>query len=209
MKALEVFKYNIGRARTFLEIHKSFGERGRPPDWSADLLRAGIIFAVSALDTYLHDKINQSVTPFLIKKKGEHLPGAIMEIFKGVSHEKLLEIMFEERPKAHLSEAVKNHFSDKTLQDPAKIEGALRVIGVDDLWFLLGRELKLSKKKAKIFIQPYIIRRHQIAHEADLGTSKKHRHKLRRIIRPEVNKAIDNIERFVESLDKIIDGKLN
>jgi len=208
MKALEVFKFNIDRARTFLEIHKSFGERGRPPDWSGDLLRAGLIFAVSALDTYLHDKINQSITPFIIKKRGKELPGALMEIFKGISHQKLLQIMFEERPKVHLSEAVKNHFSDKTLQDPIKIESALRVIGIDDLWFLLGKELRLSKKKAKIFIQSHIVRRHQIAHEADLGTSRRHRHRLRRIARPEVDKAIDNIDKFVNSIDKIVENKL-
>ena len=53
------FATNIGRARAFLSIFDKPGgsarTRGRPTDNEKELLRAAVVFAVAALDAYLHD----------------------------------------------------------------------------------------------------------------------------------------------------------
>jgi hypothetical protein len=69
--AQAVFTTNIYRARAFLEIfdhpNGTARGRGRPSDNEKELLRAAVVFAVAALDAYLHDLVLEEVP-----KRGVH-----------------------------------------------------------------------------------------------------------------------------------------
>lgn len=209
MKAHEAFRETIKRARAFAELHEELCPVGKPRHEYADILRAAVVFAVSAMDAYLHDKILEKVTPLVIARKGKQLPGKLVEIIKDeATHERLLEIIFEERPPAHLATLVRKHISDLTFQNAGKIEGALKVLGLDDVWYQVGTRLGVGKEKARGFVQAYVDRRHAIVHEGDLGKAKKIRHRLAKITRPYAKKCVSDVERFIGAIDYLIEAKI-
>jgi len=81
--------------------------------------------------------------------------------------------------------------------------------GITDIWDDLRRALKLrTKDQAKRYIQPYVKRRHQIVHEADVYKSYRSHHKMRPITRPFTRQCVAHIKRFIEALNTIIDSKI-
>lgn len=213
MKAIEIFRKNIGRADSLFDAHRKAFPKGKPPaDWTSDVLRASLIFSVASFDAYMHDKISE-IIPSLIKNKKSNLPGSLIEALKQfVSYEKLLKIFFEERPHEHFRTAIKKFYKEKTIQDIGDIEKVIKVLGISDFWFKLanilnnrpGRIKKLSKASVKKLIQPYVERRHKIVHEADLYTSKYKRASMRVVKIDFIKKAIKDIKLFTEGIDKVI-----
>ena len=216
MNAITNFSKTIERAENLLSLHRQAYKRGRPPtDWTVDVLRSAVVFAVAALDAYMHDKIVETI-PLIIKHGTQGIPGKFVDILKEqVKYEGLLSIMFRSRPQDHLVTAIRKSYEKRTLQDPADIENAIKIIGVDDLWFSMsvqlkkrkGKSRKINKSGAKIFLEKYVLRRHHIVHEGDRYTSKIHKDKLRDIKREFVVNCIKDIKAFVKALNKIIDQK--
>ncbi len=214
MSAIDVFDKNIERANDLFKAHRGTFPKGKPPaSWGADILRSSLVFAVASLDAYMHDKVAESI-PTMVKNRNENMPGGFVGLMKEqVSYDQLLKILFKDRPLEHFRTAVKRHYAVKTIQNVAEIEKLIGVLGITDFWFKLsqavnkrrGRVKKHSKKTIKEFIQPYVTRRHQIVHEADLYTSKKHNNDKRPIKVGFTENAIKHISIFVKSIDKVID----
>ncbi len=213
MAALSVFEKNIERAKDLFSAHRTTFPKGKPPaNWGADILRSSLVFAVAALDAYMHDKIAE-VIPAMIEKRGSNMPGGFIGVMKEqVSYEKLLHIPFKDRPAEHFRTAIKRHYSTQTIQSPREIEKAIGILGISEFWYKLAREVnrrpgrvkKYGKKTIKEFIQSYIQRRHCIVHEADLFTSKKHNNTKRPLKIGFVKNAINHISIFVHAVEKII-----
>lgn len=217
MTALSIFKKNIERAETIFNAHRNAFKRGRPPeDWTSDLLRTALVFAVASFDAYMHDKITE-ILPLFIRKYRLNLPGNFVEILKqSMTYEKLLQIFWEERPQEHFRTAIKKFYEERTIQDVGDIEKVAKMLGISDFWFELaskinkrrGRIKKLTKESVKKYIQPFVERRHKIVHEADLYTSKKHRATLRKIKVDFVEDGIKKIRLFTEGIDHLINEYL-
>jgi hypothetical protein len=213
MKAIEAFDSVLKRARGLIDVHVTLHPKGKPAERSDDVLRAALVLGIAGADAFFHDKIAESIAPLIRKSQGRNLPGALTAVFeKQLSTPRMLEIMFEERRLSHLSTAVRRAIKDSTYQDPGKIEQALRLLGVDDLWHRMASRLPLkgakAKEKAKTYIQPYVTRRHGIVHEGDLGKGRKDLHRLKRITRAYVREALGRIERFVHAANAVIDNRL-
>lgn len=215
MNAIDIFRKNHERAAGLLAMHTNRFPTGRPPATgeSPDLLRATIVFAVAAVDTYFHDKILENVPPIIqhCGKTQSGLPGALAEILKpALNPEKTLALLYRKRPDIEFRKILADHISDNTYQDAGQIERGLKLIGVTDIWEELRLSLKLrSKNKAKKYIQAFVTRRHNIVHEADLYKSYRSHQQMRPISRPFTKQCISSIERFIEGLDKIIDRRLS
>lgn len=217
MASLDVFEKNIERARDLFSAHRATFPKGKPPKtWGADILRSALVFAVASLDAYMHDKVAESV-PIMIKNRSLNIPGGFVGLMKDqVSYDQLLRILFKERPLEHFRTAVKRHYAERTIQNAAEIEKVMGVLGISDFWYKLAQEVnrrpgrvkKYGKKTIKDFIQPYITRRHQIVHEADLYTSKKHNADKRPIKIGFVDNGIKHISIFVRSVDKVIGSSI-
>ena len=211
MGAYEEFVKTNERAQKLIETHKELNPRGKPKVEHADILRAAVVLCVAAMDAYLHDLVVEKIARFVRAKKGTNLPGGLVTMIKeNVSHDRLVGILFEKRPLAHIATVVRKATADRTYQEPAKIEGVLKILGVQDLWFQVGRELGITKEKAKVFIQSYVTRRHEIVHRGDLGAAKKTKGKLRKISRPYAEKCVRDVSKFVEAINtkKMIDDLL-
>jgi len=209
MPAIEIFRQTIERAQALVDLHRTLCPRGKPKAEYADILRSAVVVAVSAMDGYFHEKLVESVPRLVRAKKGRHLPGKLVQIIKEqASHEKLIETIFKERPTSHIASMVRNSVRDRTYQDVGKIEDALRIIGLDDLWYRVGRKLKIGKEKARGLVQGYVTRRHQIVHRGDFGQTKRTKNKLHGITRRYAERCVADISRFIEIVDGLVESVL-
>lgn len=203
MRAIEAFDATIERAETLFSLH-STGAAGRPRKEKEDILRATIMLAIAGVDAYFHDKVLERITPFMKMKKGRHLPGDLLELLRGNGGiQKLLEIMYEQRPHRHIHTLVKNVQADKTFQKPDKIEGALRLVGINDFWFKVAQRMGrgASKEGIKRKVGQYAHRRDKIGHEADRSGAGR----LNHISRPYVRECLSFVQKFIHSADQVID----
>lgn len=214
MKAYDAFKLTLARAQSLVDLHEKSFPKGRPPESGEppDLLRAAVVFAVAALDSYMHDKIAENVVRIVscCGRKGGGFPGNLLEALKsGLSLEKSLVLIYRKRPDHEIKRIMEQYLSERTFQDPGKIEAALKYIGLSDLWEPLRLRLHLtSKEKCRKFLVHYVKRRHCIVHEGDVYKSKKHHHKLKAISRPYARNCVNDVKRFVQELDAVIDAHL-
>ncbi len=134
MNAIEAFRKNHERACGLLDMHESAFPAGRPPSSGEppDLLRATVAFAVSAVDSYFHDKILENVS-VVIEHCGRNqagLPGALADILKPIlTPEKAISLLYRKRPDIEFKKTAANHITDRTYQDAGKIESGLKLIG--------------------------------------------------------------------------------
>jgi len=210
MAAINNFRLTIDRAQKLVDLHRTLCSRGRPRAEYADILRAAVVISVSAMDAYFHEKIPENIARLVRAKKGKNLPGKFVDTIKsGASHDKLIGIFFQKRPLSHIVTIVRKSMTDRTYQDPSKIEDVLKIVGVTDVWYKVGRKLKLRKEKAKTYIQGYVTRRHQIVHRGDYGQTKKTKNQLKPITRPYAERCVREVKRFVEAIDGIIEVTLD
>jgi len=168
-----------------------------------------VVVSVSAMDGYFHERIAESIARFVRAKKGRALPGKLTQTIKeSASYDRLIEILFEERPLSHLATIVRKATAERTYQDAGKIEQAVGMLGVDDLWFNIGKKLGLSKENAKTHVQPYVKRRNQIVHRGDYGQTKRSKNKLNLISRSYAVRCVKEVGRFVRAIDGVIDAHL-
>lgn len=149
-------------------------------DW---VLRAAIVFMVSALDTYFHDKIKYRVGKYSL----ESLPPAMAKFPISVSE--LVAWDRADRKGNVLRNWVTDHFATRPLQSPNAIAEALKLADIHSLWDTIEPNVA---DKTKLFDQlnALVKRRNQIAHEGDRETSRRSGKKLRSIDRQEVSEAI-------------------
>lgn len=209
MSAIDNFRNVIQRAEAMVQLHRTLSPRGKPRAEHADLLRAAVVIAVSGMDGYFHERIPESVARFVRAKKGKNLPGKLVQLIKdAASHDRLIEVLFEERPLSHIVTMVRKSMADRTYQDAGKIEDAVKILGVEDLWFKMAQKLKVSKEKTRTHVQPYVERRHQIVHRGDFGQTKRTKNQLKPIARAYAERCVSEIRRFVEAIDKTVEATL-
>jgi RiboL-PSP-HEPN len=202
-KAITAFSSTHERAGTLLKLHSS-GTAGRPKKEKEDILRAAVMLAVAAVDSYFHDKILERLTPLLQARKGKNLPGDLIKLLeKNCGVEKLLGVLYEERPHRHIHTIVKQAQADLTFQKPDKIENALKLIGISDFWYKVAVKMGhgTSKESLKRKLGQYAARRDKIAHEADRAPGST----LNKISRPYVKECLNFVDRFIKGADTMID----
>ena len=207
MKAKESFAKNIGRCMTLLSIHKSKWPR-RPAQQGDDLLRAIVMLAVSALDSYMHYIVleNAPQIAMAFANGKTTVPGKLLDSIKGVlTPERALRLVGRKRPDLEIRGIISEFIEERTFQNPGEIENALKLITIDDFWDDLRKRLGLRRKnQVKEYLVLYITRRHKIVHEADTYKGNRNHDKLRPISRPYTEECIKKVTKFTIGLDKVI-----
>lgn len=156
----------------------------------------------------MHDIVleHAPVLAMAFAKGRANAPGKLLETLKpSLAPENALRLVGRGRPDEEIRKLVSKHIREHTYQDPGEIEGALRLIALHDLWEPVRGKLRLKNKAhAKEFLVKYVVRRHQIVHEADTYKSKKFHDKLRPISRKYTVNCLKHVTRFVNALDKVI-----
>ena len=160
-------------------------------DW---LLRASIVFAVSALDTYFHDKVKYKVGHFTLNDLPPQLAGFQIPIRELVTWDEA------QRKGNVLRNWVTEHLSVRPLQSPTAIADALKLAGYESLWDRIEPN-KAHKQALLEKFNSLIKRRNQISHEGDREQSRRSGKKLRPITRDAVEVSIKFVQDLVAKVE--------
>lgn len=163
--AFEQFQENILRVKDLIGIYNAINSQTTAVVDSSDILRAVIVFSVSALDKFVHDvtrigmlEIFQGNRP---KTDAYSRFQLSMETFTS------LQAMDEKDRLNILDEEIWERHSWQSFQRPDKIAEALRLVTTVKLWDELAKRMQMDAKKLKSRLELIVERRDKIAHEAD------------------------------------------
>jgi hypothetical protein len=173
--AKSLFDLNIQSSDDLLKLFDGIEKLGTKLEISW-LLRAVVIFSVSALDAYFHDKVKyragkfdlQDMPPMLAKFE---IPLGDLVKWEGVA-----------RKGNMIRNWLVEHFATIPLQRKDTISDALKTVGMDAVWATIEPNSP-DREKLLETMQAYIKRRNQVAHEGDSESSRKSGKKLRQIDR--------------------------
>jgi hypothetical protein len=161
------------------------------------ILRAAVVFTLSAIDAYVHDKVKYRVGRFDFKKMSD-VPDALGKFKIQIAN--LPKWDKSKRKGTVVSGWVTDYFSYRPLQKSEDIANALRLIGIDKLW----ERVEPNLKQRKILIDKIKAlgkRRNQIAHEGDRQKSRKSGKKLNDINDTQVNAWITFAKSLVDKIE--------
>lgn len=163
------------------------------------VLRAGIVFVVSALDTYFHDKVKYRVGKYSL----ENLPPALARFEIPIGD--LTKWDGAERKGNVLRNWITDSLAVRPLQRREAIADALKLAGVNDLWSTIEPN-KTTRDQLLEQLDGLIRRRNQIAHEGDRQQSRRSGKKLHPIDRQLLIDAIDFSKALVKKVEVAFPG---
>jgi hypothetical protein len=186
--AKSLFDQNIESAESCLKLYDGIEKLSSSLNISW-LLRAAIVFAISALDAYFHDKVRYRAGGFGL----QDMPPPMAEF--QIPLRELTTWEGADRKGNVLRNWIVEHYSTRPLQRREDIAKALKLVGIADLWATIEPN---SPKREALFVElsKYVKRRNQIAHEGDREGSRRSGKKLRSISRAYADDCI----RFVKDL---------
>lgn len=197
--ARSLFDKNINSAQDCLALFDAVDRlqpKGVNINW---VLRAAVVFTVSALDTYFHDKIKFRIGKISLDNPPPAL--AKFEITVGA----LPAWDKAQRKRNVLRNWVAEYLSSRPLQSPNSIADALKLIGIQSFWDTIepnGTRRDQVKKEFSLLVR----RRNQISHEGDRQTSRRSAKKLRPIDRKNVKVWIDFAIQLVAKVESAFPG---
>lgn len=192
--AKSLFEKNIQSAEDCLALYEGVSrlKAGLAIDW---VLRASVVFVVSALDTYFHDKIKYRVGHFSL----DNLPPALAKFEIHVDELTLWDVA--ERKGNVLRNWVTERLSTRPLQSPTAVADSLKFAGIDALWDRIEPNRNARKQVLDQFNR-LVKRRNQISHEGDRETSRRSGKKLRPIDRSSVEEYIEFAKDLIARIEK-------
>jgi hypothetical protein len=194
--AVVLFDKNIQSAKEMIHLYEGVENLGSSLniDW---LLRGAIVFAISAMDAYFHDKIKYRVGRF----KSTNMPKA-MQKFR-IALGELVHWEKASRKGNVLRNWMTNYYSVRPLQTQQDIADAMSLLGIDDFWNKVEKNIG-QKKKLMDELKEYTKRRNQIVHEGDREGSRTSGKKLRKISKPLTNQVINWVKGLVTKVEKVV-----
>ena len=171
--AKSLFDLNIVGADECLGLYEGLHKMkvGADITW---LLRASVVFSVSALDAYFHDKVRYRVGRFGV---GD-LPPALGKVQIGLSDLRTWEA--HERKGNAIRNWVVGQMSYKSLQSKDRIADAMRLCGVEAFWVkVLPDSVKRNQALSKL--KAFADRRNDVVHEGDRLSARNSGKQLRAI----------------------------
>jgi hypothetical protein len=192
--AKSLFSKNIQSAKDSLGLYDAI-VRLNPQDVDIDwVLRSAVVFTVSALDTYFHDKVKYRVGRYSL----ENLPPGLSRFEIPIRE---LSKWDKARRKGNvLRNWVVEYLATKPLQSPNSISDALKLVGIESLWSTIEPN-KRDRDGILKELNEMIKRRNQISHEGDRMSSRRSGKRLRAIDREQVVSWIEFTEDLVRKIE--------
>lgn len=191
--AKSLFILNIQSAQDCLSLYDGLSALRTSMELSW-LLRASVVFVVSAIDTYFHDKVRYRVGKFGLDDIPPQLGNFEIQI------KKLINWKVAARKGNVLRNWVTEYLSTKPLQSPNTIADALKLCGIESLWDKI-EPIKSNKEMLLTKLNALVKRRNQIAHEGDRAQSRRSGKNLRNISRNEIVDWITFSTTLVEKIE--------
>ena len=164
-----------------------------------DILRAVVVYAVSALDSYASDRFMENFTQQIKGRKLSYKELSLLEDAK-VSVQMVLELLCSKnaRPFAVIRNQVAKHFATRSRQSFSSINELYGYFGIKNI---ADHAIRFAKRETlMVKINGMLKRRHRIVHEGDYDG----KHRLARITEKEVLKWVKATKLFVESMESIL-----
>lgn len=158
------------------------------------LLRATIVFSVSACDAYFHDKIKYRAGKFDLQDmppklaKFQILLGDLTKWDKAV------------RKGNVIRNWLVDHFSTLPLQRKDAISDALKLVGIESVWATIEPNTPAMEEMLEK-MSSFIKRRNQVAHEGDRESSRKSGKKLRAIDREYALECMNFVRELIQKIE--------
>jgi len=219
MPALAQFRQSVSAADQLVGMYRELrklrglGARGRLDAANTDLLwlpRSAVVASISSLDAYVHHVLYDRIPPTLRKPPiPESLATSLLDVFSVKNAGDLMEHLPLLSSTDSLTELFSMHKDNKLIfasyQAPQKIEGAYRLIGVENVFALVSAMWPgpaSSTDDIKRTLSYYVRRRNQIAHEGDRES-----HGAERPMQPEyASKCKDFVVSLVTRLHRVVYG---
>jgi hypothetical protein len=158
------FAANIGRARDLRALFVNLKASTVGALDITDILRASIVSAVSAFDTFIHEitKIGMVEIYQNTRPKTDAF-GRFSILMQNV-----LAVIATPGNTKWLEDEIRRQHGWLSFQHPDKVADAIRLFCGKDLWKDVGIRLAIDPKSAKNRLALIVDRRNKIAHEADM-----------------------------------------
>ncbi|MCZ6653296.1 MAG: HEPN domain-containing protein [Planctomycetota bacterium] len=165
-RVINQFQHNIANVRSLGGLFEALDGLTTPALDAADLLRAQVVMAVSALDHFVHEL---AVT-------------GMLEIYTGVRSATTAYLKFQIPMRAAVpgitggttawfEAIVREKHGFLSFQQPDRIADAVRLFSPCELWPDVATAMGMTSEATKTRLRLVVERRNKIAHEADLDPS--------------------------------------
>ena len=158
------FMANIGRARDLRALFINLKARTGSALDLTDILRASIVSAVSAFDTFIHEITRIGMVE--IYQNARPKTDAFGRF--PISMQNVLLVIATPGDTTWLEAEIRSQHGWLSFQQPDKVADAIRLFCGKELWNEVGIRLAIDPKSAKNRLALIVARRNQIAHEADM-----------------------------------------
>lgn len=169
-KAFELFEKNINEARDLTSLYEYLQTSITSPFSFEDLLRAQIVYSVSAFDKLIHDIIRIGMIEIFTDKRLP-TPKYLAESISIETYNQMISATIP--PKEYIFEqAIFQKFKTVSFQSPEKIaEGLSYIWNEKQKWQKIAEIMGTDDKTAKTTLKSIANRRNTIVHEADINPS--------------------------------------
>jgi hypothetical protein len=198
--AIDLFRISIARVRDLIAVHNSLKAQASSILDLSDILRSGLVLAVSALDYYIHEVVRIGMLEIHRGQRPEPPAFSGFQISLGNAR---AGINAGQNIDSWLEDEIRQRHSYKSFQQPNAIADAVRLICDKKLWEEVSINMGSPAKDIKEQLSRIVDRRNKIAHEADIDPSYPigDRWPIDELL---VNEAVDFLEQVVESIHKIL-----
>ena len=175
--ALTLFKANIEEAKNLTLLYEYLENSIKSPFSFDDLLRAQIVYSVSAFDKLMHDVIRIGIMEIFTDKRNP-TPKYLAESISTSIYNELISATVP--PKEHIFEqAIVKKLKTISYQDPEKVAEGLSYIWEEkQKWQKIALKMAIDDKTAKTTLKLIVDRRNAIVHEADINFLTNHKYSI-------------------------------
>lgn len=197
-KALQRFDRTFIRSAHLVKIFVEIEKLDEPiTPHAGDLIRASIVFSVSAMDAYFTDRFCESLVPF-IKKRGPTSGLVDMLQSAGLNTEQALIMLSMQKPYRRVRNLVQGHLARHVTQNFAVIDKLFLGYGLKN--FCENVQGTTGKKSMLRYIEKLVERRHQIVHEGDINQH----NRIRAVVTSATFRRLNCLKEFVHASDKFL-----
>lgn len=164
------------------------------------ILRSEYVFIVAAFDCYIHDIVLYGMSEMYTGNKSECknfsdfcIPMSTVKNLLATPNQSLRESIYYA--------SVKKILSKDSYQSPKSVEFALSLVDLKNIWYNIGKKLKIPAEDVKRELGLIVLRRNKIAHEADIENLVSM--KKTDIERTDVETVIDFLNNIVLAIEQI------
>lgn len=199
-KPIDVFNKNIKEVHKLNDTFRYFNSLLSNGIDINGLLRAQIVFAVSALDHYIHEKIIYEIRQILINNKPipksfSKLQVGMNSVASTINQSSVDDII------PVIENDLRNKLGWKSFQHPEKLTEGLKMVYDLDFWDSVSQLMARPVKDLKVELGLIVKRRDSIAHEADYDPINCEQYSIDESL---VEDSVSFINQFVNTLDTVL-----